>query len=195
MSALRLTQSDVSEITYDDDCADQDHCGVISSKASLSVTKHTSKRAEHLRHAVDETINDFDINDFPQTFARDGFNWRDDDFVVKLVNFVLVFQNLGHLFERIFAEDREAYTNANQTEQNRQACQSQFGCSVVMLFGGRSGSGWLLACGSAVTFTCCWRVCFGRSVRLDVSYCRFQKMLKMIRASQRSGDSDKTSDG
>src|SRR6266849_4741339 len=109
----------VREITDDNQRAGQNNRRITAHKTKLQVTNRPAQIHDRAPEAVNQAIDDANVEQLPQTFTRYNQNGLDHRGIVDLIDVVLVLKQARHPTERLLLERHPTNTDAGDSNHDR----------------------------------------------------------------------------
>src|SRR5437660_5610482 len=118
--ARQKTNAVVTEKSDDCQRAEKNDGGIAANKTRLQETNHAAGLGHGPAQAMQKSVDNFRVKEFPKPLARADFNWINDRGIVDFIHVIFVFQNAGQLQERTLLENHPTNANATKSHQKRQ---------------------------------------------------------------------------
>src|ERR1700682_2090137 len=101
-------RSAIGEISDDDYCPGQNDRGVRTHKTNLHVANSITKLDHDPPQAMNQAVDNANVENLPQPFTRDYQNGTDNRRIVNLINVVFVFEQPRHSEQGLLPEHEPA---------------------------------------------------------------------------------------
>src|SRR5262245_48876907 len=113
------TQSDKTEVSDDQDGADQNHGRIVARISSLHVAHRISQSGKGARDQIHQSVDDLNVKKLPEDVTRCRLNRRHDRRIVEFIDMVFLLQHTRRLPKRIFIEISETVEYSDDRDGDR----------------------------------------------------------------------------